>query len=132
MGSPPGPQKEHSPSKISFLPSEILFGLLTSRTIKKKKSSRKWRAVQALTTSPKRQPRGRGRLVKAEVLGGGGGARGAALLAQRYGSKPFERTGAVQNTSSFHSCSRKMFCVFRGVVIREEKSKARTWRIIGL
>ena len=40
------------------------------------------RAAEALTTSPKRQPRGRGRLVQAEALGGGDGARGAALLAQ--------------------------------------------------
>ena len=40
------------------------------------------RAAEALTTSPKRQPRERGRLVQAEALGGGGGARGAALLAQ--------------------------------------------------
>ena len=90
------------------------------------------RAAEALTTSPKRQPRERGRLVQAEALGGGGGARGAALLAQHYGSKSFERTGAVQKTSSFHSCSRKTFCVFGAIIIKEEKSKARTWRIIGL
>lgn len=36
----------------------------------------------ALTRSRKRWPRGRGRLVEVEALGGGGRSRGAALLAQ--------------------------------------------------
>lgn len=53
---------------------------------------------------------------------------------QNYGSKPVERTGAVQKTSSFYSCSRKTFSIFWIIIIliKEEESKARTWRIIGL